>query len=90
VTDEVAYRADRQRYAGSVLTMAKAVADVRRQAGADMVALAEMAALTPARLVGVADRKGSLEPGKDADIVVLDEALHVKAVVVRGQVSPAL
>ena len=90
VTHEVAYRADRQRYAGSVLTMAKAVANVRRQAGMDMAALAEMAALTPARLAGVADRKGTLEPGKDADIVVLDEALHVKAVVVRGQVSPAL
>ena len=33
----------------------------------------------PARMLGIFGRKGSLEPGKDADLVVLDKALQVKA-----------
>jgi N-acetylglucosamine-6-phosphate deacetylase len=84
VTEEVAYRADRQRYAGSVLTMGGAVRNVGRQTGTSMCALAEMAALTPARTVGAEARKGSLEVGKDADVVVMDEGMEVRAVVVRG------
>ncbi|MBM3476418.1 MAG: N-acetylglucosamine-6-phosphate deacetylase [Armatimonadetes bacterium] len=86
VTDEVAYRADRERYAGSVLTMAAAVRNVAAQ-GADMVAVAEMAALTPARVAGVDRRKGSLEAGKDADVVLMDEGLEVRQVVVRGRTA---
>jgi N-acetylglucosamine-6-phosphate deacetylase len=84
VTEEVAYRADRERYAGSVLTMAAAVRSVAAQ-GADMMAIAEMAALTPARVVGVDARKGSIEVGKDADLVLVDEKLNVQQVVVRGR-----
>jgi N-acetylglucosamine-6-phosphate deacetylase len=83
VTEEVAYRADRERYAGSVLTMAAAVRNVAAQ-GADMMAIAEMAALTPAKVAGVAHRKGSLETGKDADLVLMDEGMEVREVVLRG------
>ena len=98
VTDEVAYRADRQRYAGSVLTMGKAIRNtatacavwkpavqwVTCAEGEGWVAVAEMASLTPARVVGVDDRKGSIEVGKDADLVVMDEAGEVRAVVSGG------
>ena len=71
VTEEVAYRADRQRYAGSVLTMERAVRTAERLGGATMEELAAMASLTPARLLGVDDRKGSIEVGKDGDVVVI-------------------
>lgn len=43
-----------------------------------------MASLTPARIVGIDKVKGSLEPGKDADIVVLGRGLEVEAAYVRG------
>ncbi len=43
-----------------------------------------MASLTPACIVGWDDRIGSLEPGKLADIVVLDRELHVRRVFVGG------
>jgi imidazolonepropionase-like amidohydrolase len=48
--------------------------------------------LTPARLLGVDDRVGSLEPGKDADLVLLDGdpfggLSRVEAVLVRGEVA---
>ncbi|RLU86948.1 N-acetylglucosamine-6-phosphate deacetylase [Streptomyces griseocarneus] len=39
----------------------------------------------PARLLGVADRVGSLEPGKDADLVVLDSAYELVGVMRQGE-----
>jgi len=44
-----------------------------------------MLSLTPARLAGYADRKGSIEVGKDADIVVMNDAFEVQKVYVLGQ-----
>ena len=38
----------------------------------------------PAKLIGVYDRKGSIEDGKDADLVVLDEQNQVADVFLQG------
>jgi N-acetylglucosamine-6-phosphate deacetylase len=43
-----------------------------------------MASLTPARVVGWDDRIGSLEPGKRADVLVLDRDLNVQRVFIGG------
>ena len=40
---------------------------------------------TPARIMGVLDRKGTLERGKDADIIALDKDLNVRAVWAMGE-----
>lgn len=48
-----------------------------------------MASLTPATILGVSDRKGSLEAGKDADVVILDDDLRVMHTVARGRVFEA-
>lgn len=53
-----------------------------------LVSAAHIACLNPAQLAGVADRKGSLEAGKDADFLVLDEALNLNAVWCRGVKQP--
>lgn len=45
-----------------------------------------MASETPARIMGVLDRKGTLEKGKDADIVALDRNLNVCAVWAMGKI----
>ena len=45
-----------------------------------------MATLTPATIIAERDRKGSIEPGKDADLVVIDENVHVYLTMVRGKV----
>jgi N-acetylglucosamine-6-phosphate deacetylase len=45
-----------------------------------------MASLTPATVVGVDDRKGSLEPGKDADLVIMDANANVRLTMARGRV----
>ena len=44
----------------------------------------EAASTTPARVLGIGDRVGSIEPGKDADLVVLDHDLRVEAVMSGG------
>jgi N-acetylglucosamine-6-phosphate deacetylase len=40
--------------------------------------------INPARQAGVSDRKGSIEAGKDADLVILDKSYKVTAAFVRG------
>jgi N-acetylglucosamine-6-phosphate deacetylase len=72
--------------AGSTLTMDKAVRHAVRCVGLSPVDTAIAAATTPARLLGMGDRTGSLHPGLDADLVVLDDALRVRAVLVAGAV----
>lgn len=50
------------------------------KAGIPLGDVLRMAAETPARIMGVDDRKGSLQKDKDADIVILDKDLNVRAV----------
>lgn len=38
----------------------------------------------PAKLIGVFDKKGSIENGKDADLVILDDSLQIDKVFLRG------
>ena len=44
-----------------------------------------MASLTPARILGIDARLGSLEAGKIADLLVLDEDLRVERVFLQGR-----
>ncbi|MFB3042048.1 MAG: amidohydrolase family protein, partial [Candidatus Poribacteria bacterium] len=43
-----------------------------------------MSTLTPAKNLGVDSQKGSIVPGKDADLVILDADLNVKTVIIEG------
>ena len=44
-----------------------------------------MASANPARVMNVSDRKGTLEVGKDADIVIFDDDINVAATIVCGR-----
>ncbi|MFD6338436.1 N-acetylglucosamine-6-phosphate deacetylase [Streptomyces sp. NPDC060131] len=71
--------------AGSTLTQDiafKRAATVDRLPVEDIV---QAISANPARLLGVYDKVGSLEPGKDADLVVLDEEFSVKGVLHKGE-----
>ena len=84
IEDGVCKLADRSALAGSIATMDQLV---RTMVKAD-IPLADairMASETPARIMGVYDRKGSLQKDKDADILSLDRDLNVKAVWAMGQ-----
>ena len=71
--------------AGSTLTMDAALRHAVHVTGLPMTHAAESAATTPATVLGIADRTGSLSPGKSADFVWLDNDLRVKAVVAAGE-----
>ena len=62
---------DRQAFAGSVATMDRLVRNMVHLAGVPLWDAVAMATATPARVIGLADRKGSLAPGFDADIVLM-------------------
>jgi N-acetylglucosamine-6-phosphate deacetylase len=72
--------------AGSTLTMDAAVRHAVDQVGLPLVQVATAAATTPARLLGIADRTGSITAGKAADLVILNEDLHVATVLADGAV----
>lgn len=72
--------------AGSVLTMNDAVRNMVRLVGMPLPAAVAMASLNPARLHGLDGRKGSIAPGLDADLVLLDHDLTVTTTIVGGEV----
>ncbi|QNK83035.1 N-acetylglucosamine-6-phosphate deacetylase [Nakamurella sp. PAMC28650] len=71
--------------AGSTLTMGAAVKRAVQQVGMSLVEAASAASLVPATLLGVADRFGSLRPGRAADLVVTDADLNIRAVMISGE-----
>jgi len=85
VRDGQARLADGDSLAGSTLTMDNALRNAVRLAGVSLADAAVSAALTPARALGIADRVGSLEVGKQADLVVLDADLRVASVMRKGE-----
>ncbi len=72
--------------AGSVITMLDAVR-LMRALGVSEVELARMASLNPARLLGVDSECGSIEVGKRADLVALDNDGNVNLTLVEGCVA---
>jgi len=71
--------------AGSSLTLDRAVRSFRKYTGLPLFEVVNMASLYPARSVGLDAIVGSLEPGKDADIVIADGGFHVMETFVRGE-----
>jgi N-acetylglucosamine-6-phosphate deacetylase len=70
--------------AGSTLTMDRAVKNFMDATGCSLPEAVQAASLNPARLLGIADRKGSLELGKDADIIIFDKDLNIHYTVIGG------
>ena len=77
--------ADRQTLAGSIATADVLVQTMVKKAGIPLEDAVRMASETPARLTGIADSKGTLEKGKDADIVILDNDVNVRCVFTKGK-----
>lgn len=77
--------ADRQTLAGSIATADVLVQTIVKKAGIPLEDAVRMASETPARLIGIADTKGTLEKGKDADIVILDNDANVRCVFTKGK-----
>jgi N-acetylglucosamine-6-phosphate deacetylase len=72
--------------AGSVLTMERALKNVCSATGRSLAEMWVTSSLNAARAIGISSRKGSLEVGKDADLVLLDDTFCVKLTVVHGEI----
>ena len=70
---------------GSVAPMNLCVANMVRAAGRSLAEAVQMATLNPATVIGVNGSKGSLAPGRDADLLVIDDDVEVYMAMVRGQ-----
>ncbi|MFE5662775.1 N-acetylglucosamine-6-phosphate deacetylase [Streptomyces niveus] len=85
VKDGVARLAVGGSIAGSTLTLDTAF---KRAATIDRLPVTDIVraiSANPAKLLGVYDRVGSLEPGKDADLVILDADFAIAGVLRRGE-----
>ena len=71
--------------AGSVLDQLSAARWMRQTVGCDLQDVVRMCSVNPARLLGVADRKGAIAVGMDADIVLVDANLQWLGTVCRGE-----
>ena len=83
--DGVCKLADRSALAGSIATMDRLIRTRVQQAGIPLADACRMASETPAKIMGVYDRKGSLEAGKDADIIMFNNELALTYVMQMGR-----
>jgi N-acetylglucosamine-6-phosphate deacetylase len=81
----VAKLPDQSSFAGSVATADRLVRTMVG-AGIPLVDVVRMISVTPARILGLENLKGSLVVGKDADLVVFDEEIRVGMTMVGGKV----
>lgn len=73
--------------AGSVLHLNHGVRNVWQNSSIPLHECVNCASLNPAAAIGIDDRKGSIEIGKDADIVVLDENFEVQKTIIGGKIK---
>ncbi len=85
IEDDVAKLPDRTAFAGSVATANELVRNMVNLAEVPVHEAVQMITSTPARIVGVENRKGRLTEGMDADITICDGTFNVQAVMVMGE-----
>lgn len=85
IEDGVGKLADRSALASSIATADRLVRVMTQQAGIPLIDAVRMGAETPARIMGVADRKGSIQKGKDADIIVFNNNIDILRTMVGGK-----
>ena len=85
IEDGVCKLSDRSALAGSIATMDRLIRTMVHQAEIPLRDALRMISESPAKIMKVYDRKGSLEKGKDADMMILDEDLNLRGVWAMGK-----
>jgi N-acetylglucosamine-6-phosphate deacetylase len=85
MTCGVARLKDGSSLAGSTLTMIAAIRYIVREVGIALEEVSRMASANPARQLGIDAFTGSLEIGKRADVLLLDDSLEIKRVWIGGR-----
>lgn len=85
VEDGVAKLKDRTAFAGSVATTDRLVRTMLKLGNIPLIEIIRMISLNPARVMKVEADKGSIALGKDADLVVFDDHIHISYTMVKGK-----
>ena len=86
IEDGVAKLPDRTSFAGSVATTDRLVRTMITLADVPLTEAVRMMTTTPASIMNINDKKGSLVAGKDADIVIFDDDILVEKTIIGGNV----
>ena len=71
--------------AGSILTLDKAVKNVKDNSSYKLHEIVKMATYNAARHCKVEDKKGKLQEGYDADVILFDEDININRVIIGGK-----
>ncbi len=82
--DNVMKLADRSALAGSAATLSDCVRNMYKHIGVPLYSAVKIATLTPATVIGHNDRKGKIEKGYDADLILFDDEIDIKSVITNG------
>jgi N-acetylglucosamine-6-phosphate deacetylase len=84
IFDGVAFLPDKTSFAGSVCTADRCIKTLVQSAGIPILDAVRMMTVNPARVMNVADRKGIIRTGMDADLCIFDENFTILGVMTRG------
>ncbi len=85
VYNDIVCRLEDGTVAGSVLPLNKGVWNVYTNSNIPLYECVNCATLNPANAIGIASRKGSIEVGKDADIIITDQNFEIKNTIIGGE-----
>ncbi len=86
IYNDIVCRLEDGTVAGSVLPLNKGVWNVYTNSEIPLFECVNGASLNPATAIGVADKKGSIEVGKDADIIITDNEFNVQKTIIGGSI----
>ncbi|MCK9508471.1 MAG: N-acetylglucosamine-6-phosphate deacetylase [Pigmentiphaga sp.] len=86
IEDGVAKLLDRSAFAGSVATTDRLVRTMVRVAEVSLVEAVKMMTLTPAKIIQVNDKMGSIRIGNFADLIIFDEDINVSTTIINGSI----
>ncbi|ENK1242816.1 N-acetylglucosamine-6-phosphate deacetylase [Clostridium sporogenes] len=72
--------------AGSILTLDNAVKNTKNNIESSLCEVISMVTINPAKDINIYDKKGSLEKGKDADIVIFDKDINISMTIAEGDI----
>lgn len=84
--DGVMLLADRSKLAGSASNSIGLVRNMYKKVGVPLTDAVKMMTVTPAKVIGVDSFKGKIEQGYDADIILFDDELNLKSVMILGKI----
>lgn len=75
----------REAFAGSVSTSNILVRNMYKEVGISLLDSVRMATCTPAKVVKIADKKGKIQKGYDADLIIFDDDINVFFCMIKGE-----